>query len=154
MCTAKPSVFSPRRHKDRAKDALNVFVYGTLKPGGRFHDTICSPYPLSATKAWVNGRLFDFPDRGYPAAAEDPHSRIYGYVLSFEQPGQNLLRALDELEGYNPHGSPQDNLYYRLTVSAWTNNRGSRPITAWCYFMTPERINAYGGVELTHGRWP
>ena len=146
-------VVYPDHTPDQAGGAVNVFVYGTLQPGERFHDDICSPFTFSASKAWVQGRLFDFPELGYPAAVEDPHSKIYGYLLRFEQPARSLLHALDQLEGYNPHGPPEDNLYYRLTVTVWPTNH-SRPIRAWCYFMTLERVKAQGGVALPNGHWP
>ena len=146
-------IILPDNTQSHATDTFNVFVYGTLQPGERFHEDICSPHPFTARKAWVQGRLFDFPKLGYPAATESPHSKIMGQLLCFEPPALGLLEALDQLEGYNPHGAPENNLYYRRIVSVWlTHDNASLP--AWCYFMTPDRIKAQGGVELTNGRWP
>jgi len=135
------------------EDALNVFVYGTLQPGGRFHDDFCSRQQFTAHPGWVAGRLFDFPERGYPAAAEDPHNKVYGFLLSFTRAAHSLLHALDELEGYDPQRAPAENLYYRAAVDVNLTMEQDRRISAWCYFMPAERIRAYGGIEVDSGRW-
>lgn len=132
---------------------LNVFVYGTLQPGGRYHRAFFSGYQPTASEAWVHGRLFDFPKLGYPAAAEDPDGKVYGYLISIEQADERLLQALDQLEGYDPNGPPADNLYYRVAVCVHSSGEQTAPVTAWCYFMPLERISEYRGVELPDGRW-
>ena len=47
---------------------LQVFVYGTLKPGGRYHQRYCGEFLTEAvTLVIALGHLYDFPQLGYPA---------------------------------------------------------------------------------------
>ena len=139
------------------EDNLNVFAYGTLQPGGRFHDEICGAQQFTASEAWIHGRLFDFPDRGYPAAVEDPHVKVYGCLLQFETAGADILAALDQLEGYNPQAPEADNLYYRTVVDVRLIHGQDRPhteiVSAWCYFMHAAQVKVYGGIQVDTGRW-
>ena len=54
----------------KSKEFTSVFVYGTLKPGGIYHDRFCSSFKFEAEEAYVNGKLFDFSPLGYPGALE------------------------------------------------------------------------------------
>ena len=130
-----------------------VFVYGTLKPGGRFHNTYCAPFSCTAIKAWTSGRLFDFPEHGYPGAIEDPTSRIYGYVLHFPHSGKLVLSNLDQLEGYDPDGIAEENEYYRKWVSVQPMHGEKQEMQAWCYFMSQASIELNGGVAIPDGDW-
>jgi len=132
---------------------LNLFVYGTLQPGGRFHDDFCARETFIALRAWTAGRLYDFPHRGYPAAAEDPDGRIHGHVLCFSAAAPTLLTRLDDLEGYDPRRPAANNLYYRTEVEVFTLDASGRTMPAWCYFMPLERILRSGGVYLESGCW-
>lgn len=50
---------------------LCVFVYGTLKPSGRYHQRYhqryCANFLTAALPAQVKGELYDFSQLGYPA---------------------------------------------------------------------------------------
>ncbi len=135
-----------------SSSTLNVFVYGTLQPGGRFHDEFCSAYQYRASRAWTRGRLYNFPERGFPAAVEDPAQQVYGHLLSFKTTSPELLDSLDALEGYYPDRRKADNFYYRLEVDVYIED-ATTPIIAWCYFMPAANIHLYRGEEVPSGRW-
>lgn len=129
-------------------DQLHVFVYGTLKPGGYFYPHYCEGKVVANVEAIALGILYDLP-MGYPALTPG-ENWVYGYVLSFADFG--VLAALDELEGYDPNGSPQENEYERSPTAVYTLDHD--PLgTVWAYWMTAEKAEQLGGTRLAHGRW-
>lgn len=129
-------------------DLLHVFVYGTLKPGEHFYPRYCEGKVVASVEAIALGTLYDLP-MGYPALTpgENP---VYGYVLSFADFG--VLAALDELEGYDPHGSPLLNEYERSLTTVYSLNHEVLG-QAWHYWMTTRQAEQLGGTRLAHGRW-
>lgn len=135
---------------------LNVFVYGTLKPGEAYYAAYCQPYVLSAVPAIAQGRLFHLP-QGYPAmtvdpapSAEDSVRWVTGSLLSFQD--ERAIADLDEFEDYDPRLSDSQNLYVRQQRPVFSPAR--QPLgTAWIYTMSIERINRLGGVEVVAGEW-
>ncbi|GAB4262615.1 MAG: gamma-glutamylcyclotransferase [Deferrisomatales bacterium] len=119
-----------------------VFVYGTLKRGGRYHRRI-RPFVREGRTGWVPGRLLDLG--GYPGWVAGA-GRVWGeaYRLS---PLAPALAVLDELEDYYGPGDPR-NLYERLTVEV----RGEgEPVRAWAYrYVGPRQ----GRPFVAGGRWP
>lgn len=80
---------------------LFVFVYGTLKPGGRYHQRYCGKALAQALPAVTKGRLYSFTQWGYPAmtAGDD---WVKGYLLTFYDTADvcsAVLKQLDDLEG-------------------------------------------------------
>jgi gamma-glutamylcyclotransferase (GGCT)/AIG2-like uncharacterized protein YtfP len=74
-----------------------VFVYGTLVPGGRYYDVVAAVV-VAHRPARVHGRLFD-TGRGYPAAMfDDGPAEISGVVLTLSDAQRSLAR-LDRFEG-------------------------------------------------------
>ena len=133
---------------------LRVFVYGTLKPGGRYHQRCCGDFLSEATPALVKGRLYDFPQLGYPAMTPG-EDWVKGFVLTFRQSAAvcaDVLRRLDRLENYSEARSPKENDYQRCQRSVFYLNREPW-ITAWIYEMTIEQVHSYGGVYLPSGEW-
>ncbi|MBD2327448.1 gamma-glutamylcyclotransferase [Alkalinema sp. FACHB-956] len=51
--------------------AINVFVYGTLKPGHAAYDRFCAGKTIAEVAAIVPGRLYHLP-LGYPAMTLEP----------------------------------------------------------------------------------
>lgn len=137
-----------------AERELFVFVYGTLKPGGRYHVRFCAQYLAEAVPAMVKGRLYDFPRLGYPAmtAGED---WVQGYMLKFVQSAEicaRILRGLDRLEGYSPLRSDFENEYLRYEMPAFDLEQ--RPLrTVWGYVMTESGVRSRGGIYLPNGLW-
>ncbi|MEL7501614.1 MAG: gamma-glutamylcyclotransferase family protein [Cyanobacteria bacterium J06554_6] len=127
-----------------------VFVYGTLKPGGQYHDEYCGRYLVKAEGAIARGQLYDFPQLGYPGMTAGD-GWVQGYLLSFSS--HAVLEKLDWLEDYDPQASPEENEYVRHQASIWTLD--GRPLgMAWVYLMDTLRVQALGGVHLVNGVWP
>ena len=134
-------------------DRTRVFVYGTLKPGGKYHQTYCGEFHFDARHARIKGLLFNFPQLGYPGAIENSSGWIHGVILTFQHPEDEVLPRLDELEGYNPQRPPDQNEYYRKIVPAFSLNNGDTVASAWSYFMEPNTVKNLGGFLLNNGIW-
>jgi gamma-glutamylcyclotransferase (GGCT)/AIG2-like uncharacterized protein YtfP len=133
----------------------HVFVYGTLKPGEFYHDRYCGPFKFVAEEAFISGRLFDFPQLGYPGALEGDGSRIRGVILRFSHTEREVLSKLDELEGYDPDKAEELNEYYRKKIPVYKNaDDAVTSESAWCYFMTLRKIESLKGVLIPNDFWP
>ncbi len=134
---------------------LSVFVYGTLKPGGRYHVRFCGKYLTEQIPAMVRGRLYDFFQLGYPAmtVGED---WVKGYLLKFVQPANvcvEILQGLDRLEGYSPELPDFENEYLRCELPVF--DLAQRPLQpAWGYVMSEAGVRSQGGIYLPDGSWP
>ncbi|GAB4157870.1 MAG: gamma-glutamylcyclotransferase [Planctomycetota bacterium] len=152
---------------------LFVFVYGTLKSGGKYHDAYCKGI-LESKAAWVWGRLFD-TGLGYPTI-EIPQSsiladgssdrardselsgvvikpetvrvpsgfgRVQGELQTYSD-FQSVLTRFDELEEFTPEGpSP----YRRVLVPVYCEDF---IVSAWTYVRT-ELLECT--QEITDGIW-
>ena len=77
--------------------SIDLFVYGTLVPGGRYYDVVAR-WVQAHRPAAVRGRLYD-TGRGYPAASfTDGGEPVHGAVLTLA-PADEALAALDDFEG-------------------------------------------------------
>lgn len=123
----------------------HVFVYGTLRPGGFYHRRLVAGHPVIATPAWTRGQLYALSP-GYPGLRPG-ENRVAGDVLSFDDDG--LLRALDELEGFDPaHPDAPDGEYTRERCPVAAAD-GSPLGEAWAYWIRPERLEAYAARAVT-----
>ncbi len=129
-------------------DLVQVFVYGTLKPGEANYKRYCAGKVVDFKKAFVQGKLFALP-MGYPAITQGD-SQVYGYVLSFLNPG--ILDYLDVLEDYHPARQVSENLYNRKTIEVYQGEWLSLG-WAWVYLMSLEQVNKLGGVLQPEGWW-
>lgn len=137
-----------------SKKGTRVFVYGTLKPGGHYHDAYCGGFRYAVADGWVKGLLYDFPTLGYPGAIEHPSGKIRGFLLTFNHPETEVLSKLDPLEGYDPTRPPEQNEYYRKRVPVFEAAGTPLCQDAWCYFMEPPRVTTLAGILLPDGHWP
>jgi gamma-glutamylcyclotransferase (GGCT)/AIG2-like uncharacterized protein YtfP len=128
---------------------LHIFVYGTLKPGAANFDRYCGNKVLNSHPAYIEGDLYHLPGLGYPGAIYGTR-QVRGFVLSFDDFA--ILQDLDELEDYDPQRQPAENDYNRELVTTYTIDR-IPSISAWAYFMTPDRVQKFGGVLLPDGWW-
>jgi gamma-glutamylcyclotransferase (GGCT)/AIG2-like uncharacterized protein YtfP len=127
--------------------SLQVFVYGTLKPGERSFQNYCLPYLNNQQPALAPGRIYHLPV-GYPAMTLE-EGWVQGVLLTFNDP--QVLDPLDGLEGYYPD-RPQESEYRRIRHTIYTRDR--RPLTeAWLYVMTREQVDGMDGQWLPHGHW-
>jgi gamma-glutamylcyclotransferase (GGCT)/AIG2-like uncharacterized protein YtfP len=124
-----------------------IFAYGTLQPGEYYYPNYCAG-AVSHQPAIAYGSLYDLPI-GYPAMI--PGDRpVQGTLLIFPTP--DILPVLDELEGYSPARSPQDNVYIRRAAPVF--DRDLRPLgQAWMYWMTAAQVRELGGVLCESNGW-
>jgi gamma-glutamylcyclotransferase (GGCT)/AIG2-like uncharacterized protein YtfP len=128
---------------------LRVFVYGTLKPGERYHIPYGCDRAIDATEAHTGGDLFHLRDVNYPAMTEG-EGTVRGIVLSFEE--RSVLSRLDDLEDYREDRLPGENEYRRRFIEVYTP--AGKPFGhAWGYFMDREKIAGHGGIPVPSGWW-
>lgn len=127
---------------------IKVFVYGTLKPSGKYYKIYCQGKTIEERKCWAKGKLFDLPV-GYPGMTEGDE-KVYGYLLSFAS--YKELNNLDKLEGYTGIENSPLNEYERRKIMVY--NDDNKPIDeVWCYFMPEKKIQELNGVFLPSGWW-
>ena len=129
-------------------ELVNVFVYGTLKPGESNYQRFCAGKVLEAKRAIAFGQLFALPF-GYPAmtVGKDP---VQGFLLSFSD--ETVLSNLDWLEDYNIYRPAIENEYNRQQIETY-NSTFAFVGTAWVYLMTLEQVHSYSSVLLPDGWW-
>lgn len=151
--------------------SVRVFVYGTLKRGGRYH-AYCRGGQMIA-EARMEGLLYDLPE-GYPAivvpeatilavgtgdpAADAREAKrmaregvpkpgtptVHGELYTFDDP-EERLPALDALEEFLPEDPKSP--YRRVLVPVLPI--GGEATLAWAYAARGPR-----GTNLPCGRWP
>jgi gamma-glutamylcyclotransferase (GGCT)/AIG2-like uncharacterized protein YtfP len=135
---------------------IQVFVYGTLKPGHWAYERFCAGISHRSEAAIVHGSLYHLP-LGYPALTPGTQI-IQGYLLSFADPG--ILQKLDDYENHDPEviqiHYPEVAIeqvgYERSQIQVWTT--AGKPLgEAWAYLMTPEKIKLLVGVWVENGNW-
>ena len=107
-----------------------LFAYGTLQPGfapPEIAETAAKLRPVG--KGFVYGELIHL--NGYPGAVPDPRSknRIAGTVLELPD-DENVLRQLDEYEGYNPE-APLTSEFVRVKQIVQLSGGGT--LQCWMY---------------------
>ncbi|MEV0317687.1 gamma-glutamylcyclotransferase family protein [Streptomyces sp. NPDC050658] len=132
---------------------LPFFVYGTLRPGERYHDVHLRGRIASEEPARLAGAvLYEGP--GYPYLVEDPEAGPVSGELITALPAayDRLLADLDVLEEYRRPGDPR-NLYDRV-VRDVTRPDGTTA-RAWVYVAAP-RVAAglrTSGAVIKGGDW-
>jgi gamma-glutamylcyclotransferase (GGCT)/AIG2-like uncharacterized protein YtfP len=130
---------------------LNVFVYGTLKPGNRYYRRYCIGKTIEERSAIAYGQLYHLPTLGYPAMIAG-FDRVYGFLLSFSD--AEILEQLDDLEGYNPTRLPIQNEYDRTQIEVFDAENPDISLGwAWVYLKSVDRVQALSGILLPNGCW-
>ncbi|MEM8612913.1 MAG: gamma-glutamylcyclotransferase family protein [Cyanobacteria bacterium P01_H01_bin.105] len=133
-------------------ETIDVFVYGTLKPGGTYYQQYCVPYLKTARPAQVRGLLYDLPTLGYPTMTLGA-GWVKGYWFILDAAA---MPELDYLEGYHPEGyetlegdNDFEEEYVRQRTTVFDLN-GQPTGEAWIYVMAqpPE-----GAIWLAEGEW-
>ena len=124
-----------------------IFVYGTLKPGGRNY--FLAQSVIHTEDAYLDGyTLLHFEPEGYPAMVPSSvpgENRVYGIVLTFADFGA-ALPELDALEGL--HLTPPE--YERVLVTV-----GPSGETVWTYvYINQTRLAGAGVTPVVGGNWP
>jgi gamma-glutamylcyclotransferase (GGCT)/AIG2-like uncharacterized protein YtfP len=128
--------------------SLNVFVYGTLKPGEANYQNYCQGKVRSQVPFYTFGDLYAL-SVGYPAMTVG-NNKVKGVLLTFDQP--EILKNLDRLEGFQEKRAANLNEYYRQLISIYCLSDRSIG-QAWAYFMTLERVRELGGIFVASGWW-
>lgn len=104
-----------------------VFVYGTLKRGGRLHDTLESLGSEFVCEASIQARLYRPSWAFFPAAqpSDSPGDRVHGEVFLLREP--QALTILDRVEGV------ASGLFGRYRVKCLTA-AGELGPKVWVYF--------------------
>lgn len=129
---------------------LTAFVYGTLKPGGRYWPEFCAGKVAPPVATKVRGELHDM-GLGFPGLVLKGSDWVHGYLLTFRE-RSDFLR-LDELEGYAPNRPPEDNEYTRLRLPCFSPD--DDPLgEAWAYEITPGMMARCCTRRIPDGNWP
>jgi gamma-glutamylcyclotransferase (GGCT)/AIG2-like uncharacterized protein YtfP len=129
---------------------LSVFVYGTLKPGGRYWPAFCAGKVDEPVPAKIRGELYDL-HVGYPGLLLQGDSWVSGYILNFKT-AEDLAR-LDGLEGYHSERSYAENEYIRLKLPAYSVS-GEPLGKVWAYEITKPMLHRCQGTLIPDGNWP
>jgi gamma-glutamylcyclotransferase (GGCT)/AIG2-like uncharacterized protein YtfP len=106
-----------------------AFFYGTLMTGfDRRRRIGMDPRMTFRARGWIRAALFDLGI--YPAAVPAENGRVWGEVFELTD-AEDVLRALDEIEGYRP-GEPDSSLYVRSLVPVHLPDDTTEQ--AWVYF--------------------
>lgn len=129
---------------------IQVFVYGTLKPG-ESHDFLWADRAIATQTAIAHAALYQLP-LGYPAIVLGT-GMTYGSLLTVRD--AEILAILDDYEQHDPiaikpFGSGND--YERREITVFDLNQISIG-KAWAYVMTDETIARLNGVLIPNGIW-
>jgi len=110
---------------------LPLFVYGTLRQGGRYHRRYLAGRFLTWQPATLPGRLFYEPQGEYPCLL--PGSGVArGEIYHLDPATAALTMArIDRLEEYRP-GKEKESLYLRREARAYREDGGE--VRVWVYY--------------------
>ncbi|MPY67480.1 gamma-glutamylcyclotransferase [Deinococcus sp. SDU3-2] len=128
-----------------------VFVYGTLRPGGRNAGLAArcgQPQTQAATLSAF--RLLHLSPENYPAIVPgEPGERVQGEVLTYPpQVWAQVFPLLDALEGVDE--TPP--LYHRQRVTVALASGEAEEVWVYVYART-ERLTLPGAVPVPGGDW-
>lgn len=127
---------------------MNVFVYGTLKPGEINYQLYCADKVIQTTSAYTWGNLYHL-NLGYPGMTLG-NNKVEGVLLTFAD--ESILDHLDRLEDYQPQRSPHANEYNRQRIPVYDLS-GNSLGQAWGYVMSVEKVRQYAGIAISSGWW-
>lgn len=108
----------------------HVFVYGTLKRG-QCREDLWPKVPVSVAPAWTWGSLFDLGP--YPALLGGS-DRVLGELWSFEPSEMaTVLEVLDQIEGTNQPGLPNEYDRQQVQVTSWGCGGGELEASTYRY---------------------
>ena len=115
-----------------------IFVYGTLRRGGKSHELLERLGAVYLGKGSVAGELLDLGT--FPGALKSglPPTRVVGEIYRLPDPS-GALKTLDEYEGVGP-GALVTSLY-RREITQVTLENGEK-LSAWIYWLNhpPRRV--------------
>lgn len=121
---------------------LKVFVYGTLKIGGRFAQYF-NPYRVSVKKGQIKGTMFNLGS--FPGVVLNGDTIIEGEIHEYNQ-ADSTEANLDSLEGFRGNNN-STNLYNKDIVEVTTDTG-----TELCKVYTFAR-SIEGFKKIKEGIW-
>lgn len=110
---------------------LPLFVYGTLRHGGAYHQSYLAGRFLSWQPATLPGQLFFEPQEEYPCLLPGP-GLVRGEIYYFEpSTAARTLQRIDRLEEYL-EGNETASLYLRRKALA--NREDGAKVKVWVYY--------------------
>ena len=121
-------------------EARHVFVYGTLRRGGRNDIARFAPAPRFVADARIHGTLYDLGS--YPGAVLGGSGLLVGEIYAITPA---LETQLDELEEVRPDDSGE---YIKRQVRVRV---GEKEIACLVYEIHPDRVA--GRTVIASGNW-
>ena len=126
---------------------MEVFVYGTLKVGGRYAHQF-NRMRSFVTQAKVKGTMYSVGG-SYPAVVLDGDTEIVGEVHQYpDDKRKEILARLDSIEGYRGPDNA-NNLYNRKEVEVTTAE--GKSVKAMMYVFNREVAQL---EKVADGYWP
>lgn len=136
---------------ERTAAPLPFFVYGTLRPGERYHAALLRGRTAAEVPARLPGAvLYEGP--GYPYATAGDGVVTGALITPSPDAYAQVLVVLDQLEDFHGPDDPR-NMYDR--VSRTVELPGGATARAWVYLAAPElarRLRAEG-TPIPGGDW-
>lgn len=133
----------------------SVFVYGTLRPGGRNYPLL-QDSTVNEEPAIAEGlALYDNSSGTFPYAAAQPGRAVSGTLCTItDQQWPAVRRRLDLLEGFHPR-HPATSHYLRRRWPVRTtpmDDAAARSAIAWLYLAAP-RVRIDTSRLVASGDW-
>ncbi len=121
-----------------------VFVYGTLKPGLRYHHVAQKGGAFHQEEAYIEGfDMYHLEPENYPALVRGS-GKVHGWCFCYEAIDKALV-FMDELEGI--HLNPPE--YERVKTMAYPSHK-----EVWVYLgLQFERYKEKTAIKLESGLW-
>lgn len=133
----------------RLSKIVNLFVYGTLKPGFHNYDNYLKGHTLSEVPAVLLGaKLYSLGSFPAIELVEDLSKPVLGYCISLPR-GSRVLKWVDQLEGYYPNG--QGTYDKKLVMVKCDRINKEQP--AFVYHMNAEKLQQFGATPLDSYEW-
>ncbi len=127
---------------------IQVFVYGTLKPGESNYFPYCQGKTTREVPAYTWGQLYHLPV-GYPGMTEGKN-KVIGWLFTFGD--ERILESLDFLEDYQEKRVSELNEYNRQQVPVY-DLAGNDLGQAWCYVMSLAKVKEKNGILVLDSQW-
>ena len=124
-------------------NTVKIFVYGTLKKGGRF-STSFDNFRISVKEAKASGIMYNV-NNAYPAAIFGKGGVITGELHEYSH-AKEVISLLDAIEGYIDENS-NANLYNRIMVEVTTND-GKEKCLAYEFARSVSKLK-----KIENGEW-
>lgn len=127
------------------KERLPIFVYGTLRPGGKNYLHFLAGRTVDEVTATAEGQLYFVADGGYPYVEPGP-GLVSGELIYLDPHHyEETLQAVDELEEYDPDNEAHS-VYLRRSTTVFLAD--GNPAAAWIYYWNCPSIT---GIRISSG---